>query len=124
MSKQYRPQPSVLPGDILSLEGNQLPIHSQVPKGTQLYPTSRAKHVIIDGKDYTHCPFENQFVPGKPRVENPSDAPKVTNKDGPEICYCPSCGKVLSQTGTPMYNTGLGGSVTPSSNKGRVAPRG
>lgn len=123
MNPQYKPQPSQLPTDVQTLSGNQLPIFSQVPKGIHDYSKTPVKQVIIDGQEYTHCPFEERFIPGKPKIINSPDAPKITNKDGPAIYSCSHCGKVLATVGTPLYNTGLGGNILPSSNKTRVAPR-
>ena len=122
MSKQYHPQPSQLPTDIQTLEGSQLPIFSQVPKGISEYPTSGVKQAMIDGEVYTHCGFEGKYVKGKVIVD-PPEAPKITNKDGATIYKCPSCGKILATVGNSTYNTCIGQNANPSSNTGRVAPR-
>ena len=120
--KQYRPQQPVLPGDIQPLDGSVMPIHGQVPKGIQEYPTSGVKQVIIDGKPYTHCAFEGKYVLGKVIID-PPEGPKITNKSGATIYKCPSCGKVLAIIGNSTYNTGIGQNAQPSDNTGRVAPR-
>jgi hypothetical protein len=120
--RQYRPQQSALPTDIQTLSGSQLPIHAQVPKGIQEYPTSGVKRAIAEGKHLTHCPFEGKWVDGDPIVD-PPEAPKITNKDGATIYKCPSCGKILATVGNSTYNTCIGQNANPSSNTGRVAPR-
>jgi len=121
--KQYKPQSPVLPTDTQTLEGSQLPIHGQVPKGTQEYPTSGVKRATIDGENYYHCPYCAKYIKGNPTVINSDNEPKITNKSGPAIYYCLECGKVLATVGNSTYNTGIGQNANPSSNTGRVAPR-
>jgi hypothetical protein len=122
MSKQYRPQSPVLPGDIQTLQGSQLPLGSQIPKGIQEYPTSGVKQAIADGQHLVHCPFEGRWVPGDPIVD-PPEGPRITNKDGATTYACPSCKKILATVGNSTYNTGIGQSAQSSSNKGRVTSR-
>jgi hypothetical protein len=106
----------------LPLEGSIMPLKGQVPKGTSVYPTSAVKQAMIDGKPYTHCPFEGKYVSGRV-VMDPPEGPKITNVDGATIYKCPSCGKVLATVGNSRYQTGIGQNATQSSNKGRVPPR-
>ena len=121
--RQYQPQPSQLPTEIQTLSGNQLSIFSQIPKSINEYPTSGVKRATIDGENYYHCPYCTKYIKGDPIVTNSDNAPKITNKTGPAIYYCLECRKILATVGTPLYNTGVGSTVTPSSNTGRVAPR-
>ena len=120
MSKN--PTLPILPTEIQTLSGNQLPIHSQVPKGIQEYPTSGVKRAIVEGKHLVHCPFEGKWVDGDPVVD-PPEGPRITNKDGATTYTCPSCGKCLATVGNSMYNTGIGQNAQQSSNTGRVAAR-
>ncbi len=122
MSKMSRTLP-ILPTEIQTLSGTQLPIFSQLPKGIQEYPTSNPRQAIKDNKRFTWCPFCGGWVEGAPLVENSLDAPKITHKTGATVYRCRRCNNVLATVGTPLYNTGIGQNVVPSSNTGRVTSR-
>lgn len=120
MSKN--PTLPILPTEIQILSGSILPLHSQMPKGIQEYPTSKVKRAIAEGKHFVHCPFEGRWIDGDPIVD-PPEGPRITNRDGATIYKCPSCGKVLDTVGNSTYQTGIGQNANPSSNSGRVTGR-